>query len=289
MTTTASLDFTQGHVRVDIEEVWMRPGLGGHELRFPLKLQAPWLPDEAVDSCELLSIHARVDSGTGYALRPLGHASLMCLVRRFPTSEQLYFVITDEQLLGLEDIRGQGGIDFQFDISATLSHGNHARPDWVATQARYAVTPGRWLELLDQVGAATTITIRVPSPFTDAARDGNALAPDSPSASQAARRLRDARRLLRDGNFEGCVQTCRAVLDNLKALATPRPASELKGTNPQSRDQAQRWSALFHDLYSLTSGANHDDDVTRDFTWSRSDAQAALAMTAALLARVRTG
>jgi hypothetical protein len=289
VTTTAALDFTHGQVRVDIEEMWMRPGLGGHELRFPLKLQAPWLSDDAVESFELLSIHARIDSGTSSALHPLGQASLMCLVRRFPTTEQLYLVITDEQLLGLEHIRGQGGIDFQFDMSATLSNGDHARLEWVATQARYAVTPGRWLELLDQVGAATTITVRAPSPFTDAAPDGNALAPDSPSASQAARRLRDARRLLRDGNFEGCVQTCRSVLDNLKALAAPGPARELKGTDPQSRDQAQRWSALFHDLYSLTSGANHDDDVIRDFTWSRSDAQAALAMTAALLARVRTG
>jgi len=263
--------------------------IGWSRSPFPLKLQAPWLPDETVDSCAVLSIHARIDSGTGHGLRPLGHTSLMCLVRRFPTSEQLTLLIADEQLLGLEDGRGQGSVDFQFDISATLSDGAHAMPAWVATQARYAVMRGRWLELLDQVGAATTITVRVPSPFTDAAPHGEGLPPDSPSASQAARRLRDARRLLRDGNYEGCVQTCRSVLDNVKALEAPTPANELKGMNPRDRDQAQRWSALFHDLYSLTSGANHDDDVTRDFTWSRSDAQAALAMTAALLARVPMG
>jgi len=117
----------------------------------------------------------------------------MCLVRRFPTSEQLYLVITDEQLLGLEDIRGHGGIDFQFDISATLSNGNHAGPDWFSTQARYAVTPGRWLELLDQVGAATTITVRVPSPFTDAAPDGNALAPPRCTLATPGRKLRRMR------------------------------------------------------------------------------------------------
>jgi hypothetical protein len=286
VTTTASLGFAQGHVRVDIEDLWMRPGYGGHEIRFQLKFQAPWLPNGPVDGFELLSIEVRIDAGTGHDLRPLGRAALMCLVRQFPTSEQLQFVIADDQLLGLEAVRGHEGVDFQFDICATLTNGDHAKAGWVATQARYAVSASRWSELLDQVGAATTITIRVPSPLADAAPDGNAVAPASPSASQAARRLRDARRLLRDGNFEGCVQTCRLALDNLKTLAPPRPVSELKGVNPQSRDQAQRWSVLFHDLYSLTSGANHDDDVTRDFAWSRSDAEAALAMTAALLARV---
>ena len=41
------------------------------------------------------------------------------------------------------------------------------------------------------------------------------------------------------------------------------------------------------DLYNLSSGALHDDEMTRDFTWSIEDAQAVLTMTAALLGRVR--
>lgn len=288
MTTTVSLGFARGDVRLDIEDIWMRPGLGGHEIRFALKVQAPWLPSEEVEGYELLNINARIESGTGYAMRPLASASLICLVRGYPTSEQLCLVITDDQLLGLEVVRGQGGVDFQFDISATLAGASSSRLGFVQTQARHAVTPGRWLELLDQVGAATTITVRVPSPFTDATPDGNAFTSDTPSARRAAERLRDARRLLRDGNFEGCVQTCRSVLDNQKALGAPRPIGEVQAISPRARDQEQRWSALFHDLYSLTSGANHDDDVTRNFAWSRSDAEAALAITAALLGRVPT-
>lgn len=290
MATTVSLDFDPARrVRVDIEDVWLRPGFGGHEVRFQIKTQAPWLPDDSPDSVEVLTIHACIDASNGSNPRPLGHAALTCLVRRFPSTQHLCFVITDEQLLGLEVMRGQGGIDFQLDLNATLSDRDESRLRWTATQARHMIMPPRWLELLDQVGAGATITIRVPSPLTDAAPDGVGVAPDSPSASQAARRLREARRLLRDGNFEACVQTCRSVLDNLKDLAPPASANELKSAAPASRTQGQRWSALFHDLYSLTSGANHDDEVTRTFTWSRADAQAALAMAAALLARVAAG
>lgn len=288
MATTASLDFLHRRVRLDLEDVWLRSGLGGHEVRFELKLHAPWLPDDTPESAEVLSIQVRIDASNGLSPRPLGHASLMCLVRRFPTTEQVYVVISDEQLLGLEVMRGQGGIDFQLDITATLSNRDDARPSWAATQMRHMVTSPRWLELLDQVGAGATITIRVPSPFTDATPDETA-APNPASASQAGRRLREARRLLRDGNYEACIQTCRSVLDNLKGLAPPTSITELKAIPHQSRNQTQRWSALFHDLYSLTSGANHDDEVTRNFTWTRSDAQAALAIAAALLGRVPTG
>lgn len=286
MATTASLDFLPRRVRLDLEDVWMRAGFGGHEVRFRLKLRAPWLLDDTPESVETLSLQARIDASSGSSPRPLGHTSLMCLVRRFATSEQLCFVISDEQLLGLEVMRGEGGIDFQLDITAVLSDRNDDRPSWTATQVRQMVTHSRWLELLDQVGAGATITIRVPSPITDATSDGTLVAPNSASASQAARRLREARQLLRDGNYEACVQTCRSVLDNLKELTPPDSVNQLKATAPPSRTQAQCWSALFHDLYSLTSGANHDNAVTRRFARSRSDAQAALAMTAALLARV---
>lgn len=266
-------------MRLDIDDLWLRPGLGGHEMRFQIKLQAPWLPDD--DSHEVLHLQVHIEAGNGSTPRPLGEALLTCHVRRFPTPEHLRLVISDDQLLGLESIRGQGAIHFQLDATTTLFERDHQRPLLTATQIGHTMMPGRWLELLDQVGAGVAITVRVPSPLTD----GTVVAPGSPSASLAARRLREARRALLESDYEGCVQTCRSALDNLKELAPPSSINELKAAAPQSRNQAQRWSALFHDLYSLGSGANHDDDVTRNFAWTRVDAQAALAMTAALLAR----
>ena len=60
-------------------------------------------------------------------------------------------------------------------------------------------------------------------------------------------------------------------------------AASLKSVDPKKRNSDQRWAALYYDTYSLGSAAAHDDPVTTDFVWSRADAEAMLAMTAALL------
>lgn len=286
MATTWSLGFGTRSVRVDVNDVWLRGGPGAHEIRFDLKCAAPWLPDDNVDSWALMRLNARVDAGTGLALGPIGHAQLTCLLRRFPTTEHLTLVISDEQLVGLEAMRGQGDLTFQFDVTGTLESREVDQGAFTTAQERYVVAPRQWLDALDRVGSEIAITVRVPSPLTGPASAGQEARTNGASASQAALRLREARRELRDGNYEGCVQVCRLVLDNLRALMPPSSLAELKRVGAQDRTQTQRWSAIFHDLYSLASGANHDDGVTRDFVWARSDAQAVLAATAALLARV---
>ncbi|MCA1603297.1 MAG: hypothetical protein LC776_17210 [Acidobacteria bacterium] len=62
---------------------------------------------------------------------------------------------------------------------------------------------------------------------------------------------------------------------------TPPP-----GTKPKQRTQAQRWRVFIDNLYSLASGASHDDAVTEDFTWSREDAVAIVGSAAGLLGRL---
>lgn len=285
MPTTHTLDFEHRPVRLDLEDIRLRPGFGGHEITFESTFQAPWLPDDAPNSHEVLNIRARIEAGVGYTLRPVGQTSASFLVRRFPTPQRLFLIITDDQLLGLEATRGHDGITFLLDVTADLSHQSTGRPSSITTQLSHRVSASRWLEVLDQAGASISITVAVTSPLSDPTAPGNTAAPTTPSAAQAGSRLREARQLLRDGNFEGVVQTCRSVLDNLRELAPPRSSNELSKTPPQQRDQEQRWSALFHDLHSLSSAASHDDTVTRGFTWTRADAQAVLAATAGLVAR----
>jgi hypothetical protein len=55
---------------------------------------------------------------------------------------------------------------------------------------------------------------------------------------------------------------------------------------PRERTQAQRWSVLVDDLYSLASGASHDDAVTEHFAWSRDDAVMIVSAVAGLLSRL---
>jgi len=121
------------------------------------------------------------------------------------------------------------------------------------------------LELLDQVGSALAITVRVPTPMSNAAaEEGTTATPNGPSMTQATKRLREARAALRDGDFEGCITICRRELENLMALQPPMSVEELKQIVPKTRNQHQRWSAIIQDLFSLTSGANHDDEIPVD-------------------------
>lgn len=76
----------------------------------------------------------------------------------------------------------------------------------------------------------------------------------------------------------------RLALDYVRQLVPldqPSPGTKAKG-----RTQAQRWRTFIDDLYSLASGASHDDPVTEDFTWSRDDAVMIVAAVAGLLVRL---
>lgn len=50
--------------------------------------------------------------------------------------------------------------------------------------------------------------------------------------------------------------------------------------------QRERWWRIQDALYSQTSGALHNDEVTKDFHYDRAEAETLLAMTAALLRNV---
>lgn len=82
--------------------------------------------------------------------------------------------------------------------------------------------------------------------------------------------------------------TYRRVLENLTRLRPLPTRGEIVKTNPEQRTQAQRWPALHHDLARAYQGAaHHDDEVTEGFAWTRVDAEAVLAATAGMLARLK--
>jgi hypothetical protein len=191
-------------------------------------------------------------------------------------------------MIAFECARVDSDVELTLDLSATVLALPGGVELTVTSQTRYRIPAHRWLEQLDNVGAAVGITIRVPSPLTDAANPERSESAKEPSMTRAAKRLREARAALRDGNFEGCITSCRFVLENIALLDRPLPAEPVRLAVPRSRTQRQRWSAMFHDLYSLASGASHDDELTATFEWTRADAEAVLAATAGLLARVRT-
>lgn len=225
-------------------------------------------------------------SGPGMApVAPIG-ARVVTLCD-FPVPAPLEVTLTDDQLIAFECARLDGDVELTLDLSVTVLAAPGGMEPTVTSQTRYRIPSEQWLKQLDNVGAAVGITIRVPSPLTDASNPQRSESAEAPSMSRAAKRLREARAALRDGNFEGCITSCRFVLENIALLEKPLPVEEVRHAVPKLRTQQQRWSAMFHDLYSLASGASHDDELTATFEWTRADAEAILAATAGLLARLR--
>lgn len=207
-------------------------------------------------------------------------------LRGYPVSEQLLVSTSDEQLIALDQARGDGEFSLVLTLQLTLLDPPDAIYPITDTQVSIRVPRGRWLELLDQLGSEVGILIRVPSPLTEATATEATSADALPSRSRTVARLRQARQQVRDHQWESAAATCRQVLDGVAALAGPGlpDATAVRSVDAKKRNPDQRWAALlYHDTYSLGSAATHDDEVTASFVWSRADAEALLTMTAALL------
>lgn len=263
MDTTTSLDFRDHKVRIDIEDVSLRPGLSVHEFAFQCKIQADWLGSDD-QAYGLLTLEGRISIGPAWSVLAVLPATTLT-IRPWAAGEKLTVLLTDDQLLAIEVGGGSNGVEFHLDLTGTLLDIRPRLLPTVQAQSTHRVSGSRWLELLDQVGSALAITVRVPTPMSNAAaEEGTTATPNGPSMTQATKRLREARAALRDGDFEGCITICRRALENLMALQPPMSVEELKQIVPKTRNQHQRWSAIIQDLFSLTSGANHDDEIPVD-------------------------
>lgn len=209
-------------------------------------------------------------------------------LRGFAVRDALVLMLTDEQLIALEILRGVGDLLLRFDLTATVLAGGAGHLVPASGQVNYRVPAAAWDGLLDAAGAQIGITVRVPSPLTDAfVRDGNPEGGGGESTAKIAQRLREAREYLREGRYEECVATCRKVLETLARGDGDLQAGNSAPARPRDRGLASRWAQLRKAASALASAAHHDDDVTAAMTWTRQDAEPLLAVTAALITQSR--
>lgn len=288
MTTTTTIDFNPlGPVRIDFEDVFATAGIGAHRLAIRLKHSAAWLAQPAQGAAPAASpalLTGTVEIESGGVRWFAGFEPKVLVLRSYPVSDDLLVSTTDEQVIALERARGDGGfwlvVTFQLVLLEPPGAVYPIRDD----QVRMPVSATRWQELLDQLGSEVGIVIRVPSALIGGTPTPGANAGTEAGQSRLAGRLRQARQQVRDHQWEEAVSTCRKALEGIPVLAGSMPsAASLKSVDAQHRTADQRWAAIYHDACSLASAAHHDDDVTADFTWSRADSEAVLAVTAALL------
>lgn len=275
----------QGNIQLDFEQVHLHRGLVAHRFVVQTRAHAEWLTSAREQAVETMLLTGQVglDFPPNGFVAPLA-AQVMTLYGS-PSGTELSFSVTEEQLIAIERARGENYVRLRVDLQTTLLAPAVGVVPVQFNQAVITIDTSRWHHLLEQAGTEVGVLIRVRSSLTEP--DLGTVDPDSAegaSLSRATAQLRRARGLLSDHNWQGCVEACRKVLENLGRLQPDMPSAEaVAAIKAKQRNQEQRWAAVFHDVMSLTSAAHHDDPVTIPFTWRRSEAEALLAASAGLL------
>ncbi|MEU8008593.1 hypothetical protein [Micromonospora parva] len=220
-----------------------------------------------------------------------------------PSSETLLLALTDDQVAIIEQRRARngGGFSIDLDINALLTSGMPARsfesprraswgprraaaPEpvitgWPKAHSSHGVyfTPAQWSEMLAGVNAYASLTVVAPLPALD------------PDASAVATHLREAVRLVTNGDAAQGVTEARRAIEALDAVfGTPdrgkRAIRDIAEINPEARTLSERVALLEHALFSLASPAAHADPNATTFQWNRERAKLVVASVAALAA-----
>jgi hypothetical protein len=175
--------------------------------------------------------------------------------------------ISAEQLREIEERRGGGTLTLKLDYSlfCTTADGmqRHAGQEYLHIRA------GEWADELERVEAAGYVAVLVPMPTGDA-------------FALAVRRITEAQGLLRNNDVDAALGAARlaleAVRDELDAMNVLAGAPK-----PKERSLVERRVAVVEAAYSFLCGAMHDDDLTKTFRYTRTDAATMIATVAGLL------
>jgi hypothetical protein len=182
------------------------------------------------------------------------------------TTCSIKFPLTSAQILGIEEHRSGQRPGFSLKLRGTLP----AEPAETGQESAeyFAIAASTWLDLIERVNAAIAFTIPIPIAVTSGVH------------AEGAELLKEARHHLNAGNIDAAIVSARGAMERAEAAAH---WPGLGDDNARSRSVEQRWRAIYHAAMSQASGAAHEDDVTKDFAYTRREAEALIAIAAALL------
>ncbi|MFJ7271995.1 hypothetical protein ACIQV3_36065 [Streptomyces sp. NPDC099050] len=260
-------DDTRYTVAADSEQTWLRRALGGHELGFQLAIGV----SPFAQAGRILALEADLFGfGTTPGLRSrLGRTTVNLAYTPAVTIHRvtLSFLLTSLQVHAIEEGR-VGDIRFEVDLNATLPQAD-GYPGCAQDTVHIGIAKSRWEEQVVQLGSSASFEMAVPYPLGD------------PERAEVGRTLRDAQRLLTGGQVRAAILEVRRALEWLRLNVDWDNPGSKKAAN--QCNQTERWWRIQDALYGQTSGALHNDAVTKDFAYDRAEAETLLAMTAALL------
>jgi len=244
----------------DVSTVSLYKGLDTHRLGVQVQLRAHGLDTGAL--CEL-----SVDLHTSGALDSCWLASAVpqTLVLHTSNSTHLQLPLTNNQIIGLAERYAGKPVPLELRMRVLLP----ASKDWAECQLGMRVPASVWQDAVETLGAAVTTTLTIGLPAADGTQ------------REGAEYLLEARRLLNAGEIDSSIVAARQAMERAEALAGWPGIT--KADDLRERTQSQRWRAIYRTAFDQASGAQHADEVTKDFHYSRAEAEALLAIAHALL------
>lgn len=251
-------------IRIDPTQVSLAPGFDVHRLTIAAELLPAGLEHNLL--CE---VEAEI-----YVARPAwrwlatAKPTRVALRNHNQSALQLSFPLTNQQLLSLEEHRAGQDLLLELKISGFFQFTNGS----AESSEQIRVPASVWQTELERLGGSFGFALAIPLP--------------APSGAQrdAASYLQDARRLLHDGEFDKAIGSARQAMERILSVADWPQIS--KNDDLHQRSQAQRWRAIYKAAFDQASGAEHADEVTKDFSYSRGEAEALIGIAASLLRAV---
>ncbi|WP_432937470.1 hypothetical protein ACQPXM_25135 [Kribbella sp. CA-253562] len=178
------------------------------------------------------------------------------------------YLLTNAQVLALDEHR-RGDLRLELHIRGFLPQAS-GYPGATDVVEPIAVAESRWGQQLRALGRTLGVEMLIPFPSDDGPHRG------------IADHLREAQRLLAGDEINPAILSIRQALEAIKLNSGwSQPPSNNSGRNDRTAEQ--RWAVIQTALHHQASGAMHGDGGTEDHTYTRSEAEALIALTAALL------
>jgi hypothetical protein len=139
----------------------------------------------------------------------------------------------------------------------------------------FSIQSGEWAEALERVDAGSFVELLVPLPTNK-------------QLANSVRRLRKARELMRSDKVEEALGEARKAVEKVrKTYGTGKLAAAAGKKDARQHTKEERWAIYVESVFSLLSGAVHDDEgTTEHFVWTRAEADTLIMSVAGMLARL---
>jgi hypothetical protein len=186
----------------------------------------------------------------------------------------LRYLLTSAQVIALEQNRS-GDLQLQLEVDAALPQARaDLYPGAHSTVLYISVAESRWRQQLAGLGKSLAVEMAIPFPAEDDPRQ------------EAVTLLRAAQRQLGGGpeEIDAAILKVRQALEYIEEHCGWHWPGLSK--DKKQRTQDERWAWIRSALDDQASGAVHADAVTKNFAYTRDEAEVLIAMTAALLRMV---